>query len=149
MAVVISLVFHCCRSNIFIPYAHPQEWGLKFLLIWGFEKLRYLSKRWKLRPQVSTAPLTFPCRFTDHRAVRSFCTTMSSSRKRILSQPWVGFREKKSEMIQHRQVFWIAVLQIGGFGGWMIWYSFIAADWSCLNTGQYVWDRQWLHFQVD
>ena len=50
----------------------------------GFEKFRYQSKRWKLSPQVSTAPLTFPFKSRDQRAVRSFFTTISSSKNNTL-----------------------------------------------------------------
>ena len=50
----------------------------------GFEKFRYRSKRWKLSPQVSTAPLTFPFKSRDQRAVRSFFSTISSPKNNTL-----------------------------------------------------------------
>lgn len=81
---VMFCLFHSSKSNIFIPYAQPQARGSKFFDMSSFEKLRYLSKRWKLSPQVSTAPFTFPFRSRDQRPVRSFCTTMSSSKNSTL-----------------------------------------------------------------
>ena len=50
------LLFHSCKSNIFMPYAHVQEFGSKSLTIRGFDKFREIQRIWKMScPSLTTS----------------------------------------------------------------------------------------------